>query len=206
MGSPFEMEFDLEALGEPISQKSTANKNTNKNRSAAETRHTTEPQFSKESFDIDILKSDDFAIESGPDDLKTNPLTDDELAENTGPVDTLLFQPIDDPEAPPLFISSQEPSAEPSNAAKAMAKDHNTTQTLATLQKLAGQKKMAGNTASIPGDIEQVLTQLSKDQAIDINQLPDAKILLVGILHYLMKQGAPIKEITKSILQFAPKD
>jgi len=104
-----------------------------------------------------------------------------------------VFAP-DDPEAPPLVISPEEPAAVPSAQAKGIDQDS----TLETLKRLAD-----GN--ADPAKARVALIAALSGQEYDIRDLPDARIIALGVANALVRFGTPVEDMADQILEMMPK-
>ena len=99
------------------------------------------------------------------------------LAATDAEPDTTMFAP-DDPEAPPLVMSTVEPGAVPSSGADALSDPG----TLQTLHKLAG-------AAADPEAARGALIAALSGDAYDRRDLPDARTMAVGMARAIVKSG-----------------
>ena len=101
---------------------------------------------------------------------------------------TTLFAP-DDPEAPPLVLSSVEPGPVPSAGAEALSDPA----ALDTLHKLAG-------VAADPEAARVALRAALAGEPYDRQKLPDPRAMLVGIARVLVRSGTDADALTAAVV------
>ena len=102
---------------------------------------------------------------------------------------TMEFAPEDDPEAPPLIVSNEEPPPVSSVAPEAL---HPDAATLKTLSKLAGQ-------GGDPEKARRALHAALRGEAFDRMDLPDARMMVVGLARAMVESGQSPDALVEAI-------
>lgn len=102
---------------------------------------------------------------------------------------TTLIEP-DDPDAPPLLITTEEPPPRPSQGAEVLESP----ETLATLRKLAGPRPPSRE------DTQEALRAALQGLPYNASHLPDARAIALGVARAALEAGLELEHVVEKIL------